>query len=110
MTTKTKPSQFNADLLPAWKSLRDALIAVVAENNGGLGFPMWASLVDRDGFVRAVAYSGNDRGDQWPGSRMISAQKAYTANAFSLPNFSISTANLYTATQPGRNFVRSAAQ
>ena len=32
---------------------------------------------------------------------MISAQKASTANAFSLPGLSLSTANLYTATQPG---------
>jgi len=32
---------------------------------------------------------------------VISAQKANTANAFSLPGLSLSTANLYTATQPG---------
>ena len=38
---------------------------------------------------------------QWPGSRVISAQKANTANAFSLPGLSLSTANLYTAVQPG---------
>ena len=34
-----------------------------------------------------------DRGDQWPGSRVISAQKANTANAFSLPGLALSTAN-----------------
>src|SRR5262245_19442084 len=62
---------------------------------------MWATIVDRDGVVGAVAFSGNNRGDQWPGSRVISAQKANTANAFSLPKFALSTANLYTATQPG---------
>jgi len=44
---------------------------------------------------------GSDRGAQWPGSRMISAQKAYTANAFSLPGLALSTANLYYAVQPG---------
>jgi uncharacterized protein GlcG (DUF336 family) len=48
-----------------------------------------------------VAFTGNTRGDQWPGSRVISAQKANTANAFSLPGLALSTANLYTAVQPG---------
>jgi hypothetical protein len=32
---------------------------------------------------------------------VISAQKANTANAFSLPALALSTANLYSATQPG---------
>ena len=62
---------------------------------------MWGTIVDRDGVVCAVVFTGSNRGDQWPGSRVISAQKASTANAFSLPGFSLSTANLYTATQPG---------
>jgi Haem-degrading len=44
---------------------------------------------------------GGDRGDQWPGSRVISAQKANTANAFSLPALALSTANLYAPAQPG---------
>ena len=62
---------------------------------------MWATIVNRDGEVCAVAFSGKDRGDQWPGSRVISAQKANTANAFSLPSLPLSTANLYSAVQPG---------
>jgi uncharacterized protein GlcG (DUF336 family) len=70
-------------------------------DNGGLNFDMWGTIVDRDGVVCAVAFTGADRGQQWPGSRVISAQKANTANAFSLPNFALSTANLYTAVQPG---------
>lgn len=49
----------------------------------------------------AVAFSGHDRGDQWPGSRAISAQKANAANAFSLKGLALSTANLYSAVQPG---------
>jgi uncharacterized protein GlcG (DUF336 family) len=57
--------------------------------------------VNRDGVVCAVAFTGSDRGDQWPGSRVISAQKANTANAFSLPGLALSTANLYSAVQPG---------
>ena len=32
---------------------------------------------------------------------MISAQKANTANAFSLEGFALSTANLFASTQPG---------
>src|SRR5215510_7220125 len=88
--------------LPTQAQLRAALKAVVAANtNGGFGLNMWATIVDRDGVVGAVAFSGNNRGDQWPGSRVISAQKANAANAFSLPGLALSTANLYSATQPG---------
>jgi len=87
--------------LPDHETLKRALSSVVSEANGGFGLHMWATLVDRDGVVKAVAFSGGDRGDQWPGSRVISAQKANTANAFSLPGLALSTANLFTATQPG---------
>lgn len=87
--------------LPSHSRLREALQGVVAEPNGGFGFHMWATVVDRDGVVAAVAFSGEGRGEQWPGSRVISAQKANTANAFSLPGLALSTANLYAATQPG---------
>lgn len=90
-----------ANGLPSHAEIQEALRAVVKENNGGFGFHMWATVVDRDGVVRAVAFSGKDRGDQWPGSRVISAQKANTANAFSLPEFALSTANLFSAVQPG---------
>ena len=82
-------------------ALQKALKSVVTEKNGGFGLHMWATVVDRDGVVQAVAFSGKDRGDQWPGSRVISAQKANTANAFGLPGLALSTANLFTATQPG---------
>ena len=94
--------------LPTWQQLKTALttarnggstLGVTA--NGGLDLDMWGSIVNRDGIVCAVAFSGGNRGDQWPGSRVISAQKANTANAFSLPGLALSTANLYTATQPG---------
>ena len=87
--------------LPAYIRLREALQGVIAEPNGGFGFHMWATVVDRDGVVAVVAFSGGERGEQWPGSRVISAQKANTANAFSLPGLALSTANLYAATQPG---------
>lgn len=87
--------------LPTHTQLQETLANVVGEQNGGFGFHMWATIVDRDGVVVAVVFSGDERGDQWPGSRVISAQKANTANAFSLPSLALSTANLYSATQPG---------
>jgi uncharacterized protein GlcG (DUF336 family) len=90
--------------LPSFNDLRKALTTVRLMGkavNGGLGLDMWGTIVDRDGVVCAVAFTGADRGSQWPGSRVISAQKANTANAFSLPGLSLSTANLFTATQPG---------
>ena len=88
--------------LPSHTQVRDALKAIVtAGGNSGLGFNMWATVVNRDGEVCTVAFSGGDRGEQWPGSRVISAQKANTANSFSLRGLPLSTANLYSATQPG---------
>ena len=86
---------------PDHATLRAALRSVVAESNGGLGLDMWAAFVDRTGEVVAVAFSGSEPGDQWPGSRVIAAQKANTANAFSLRQLALSTANLYAPTQPG---------
>jgi len=94
------PAPF-ASSLPTHAQLQAALKTVVAEENGGFGFHMWATIVDRDGVVLAVVFSGQARGDQWPGSRVISAQKANTANAFSLPGLALSTANLFSAVQPG---------
>lgn len=87
--------------LPSHAELQDALAMARDEDNGGFDLDMWATIVDRDGAVHAVAFTGDDRGDQWPGSRVISAQKANTANAFSLPGLALSTANLWAAVQPG---------
>ncbi len=87
--------------LPSWSALRVALKNAQSATNGGFGLNMWGTIVNRDGIVCAVAFTGNSRGDQWPGSRVISAQKANTANSFSLPGLSLSTANIYSATQPG---------
>ena len=91
----------DAAALPSHSVLVETLKSVVAEQNGCFGLNMWITVVDRDGVVKAVAFTGNDRGDQWPGSRVISAQKANTANAFSLPKLALSTAQLYAAVQPG---------
>jgi len=99
--------------LPSHSALKAALIAATAAESSGLNNHMWGTIVDRDGIVCAVAFSGIDRGAQWPGSRVISAQKANTANSFSLDSssnnngsgqpsgFALSTANLYSAVQPG---------
>jgi len=87
--------------LPGHTQLRAVLQSVVATESGGFGLDMWATIVDRDGEVQLVVFSGDSRGDQWPGSRIISAQKANTANDYSLPTLAISTANLYSAVQPG---------
>lgn len=83
------------------QSLKDSVEAAGGPSNGGLDLNMWASTVNRAGEVCAVARTGESPGDQWPGSRVISAQKANTANAFSLPGLALSTANLWAATQPG---------
>lgn len=93
--------------LPGHAEVKAALIDIVDTDasdgldNAGFGLQMWATLVNRDGQVCVVAFSGDNRGDQWPGSRVISAQKANTANAFSLPGLALSTSNLYSAVQPG---------
>lgn len=52
--------------LPNWTLLKNALVAAVAAESGGLDLQMWATLVDRDGVVCEVAFSGQDRGSQWP--------------------------------------------
>jgi uncharacterized protein GlcG (DUF336 family) len=96
-------------------ALKQALSAAVQQNNGGLQLNMWGTIVNREGYVCAVAFTGADYQSQWLGSRVISAQKANTANAFNLgPNsnasthggfgvagLALSTANLYSAVQPG---------
>jgi len=116
-TAKSAPQNSNGQgsgacaNLPSFSALQSALATATAADNSGLDNQMWATLVNRDGVVCAVAFSGVNRGAQWPGSRAISAQKANTANAFSLdasshsglfPNgLALSTANLYSAVQPG---------
>ena len=76
-------------LLPTHGQLQSALALAQQQSNGGFGLNMWATVVNRDGVVCAVAFTGSNRGSQWPGSRVISAQKANTANAFSLPELAL---------------------
>jgi len=71
--------------VPTHSHLKAALKkGLSSSRNGGLNNNMWGTVVNRDGVVGAVVFTGVDRDDQWPGSRVISAQKANTANAFSL--------------------------
>lgn len=92
--------------LPDAGKLKQVLQQVVkggAAQNGGMGNQEWATVVNRDGVVCAIVYSGTTRSDQWPGSRMISAEKASTANALSGRDYALSTANIYAAAQPGQS-------
>ena len=95
--------------------LQDAAASAYASYNGssgdaeggyhGLGLPMWVTVVDETGKVCHVVNTGGEgvgtSNDSWLGSRVISAQKANTANAFSTDGVSISTAALYGVVQPG---------
>jgi uncharacterized protein GlcG (DUF336 family) len=81
--------------------LKESVKASGGPDNGGLPVNEWAAVVNRDGVVCAVAYSGSKPTDQWLGSRAISVEKANTANAFSLDAYAISTANLWAQAQPG---------
>jgi len=87
--------------LPSHHQLQTALESARSQSNGGFNLDMWGTIVNRDGVVCEVAFTGQNRGSQWPGSRVISAQKANTANSFSLPGLALSTADLYAAVQPG---------
>lgn len=91
--------------LPSHRTLTTVLKASVNPSggplNGGFELNMWLTTVDPDGVVCNITFTGDDRLAQWPGSRVISAQKANTARSFSLPGLALSTANLYKPTQPG---------
>jgi uncharacterized protein GlcG (DUF336 family) len=83
------------------QNLQAKLAAVVnlPDANGGLFQPnrMWSAVVDRQGVLCSVVRSDPDA---WPGSRSIAIAKASTANDFSNSKTALSTANLYSFTQP----------
>jgi len=110
------PAIADCSAVPSFSQLRPALsgaITPAAGANGGLGFNVWGTIVANDGTVCAVAFSGGQGTSQWLGGRVISAQKANTANDFSVGHnatpanslfpsgLALSTANLFTAVQPG---------
>ena len=82
-------------------ALKQSVKASGGPTNGGLDNNEWAAVVNRDGAVCAVTFSGAKAGDQWPASRGIAAEKANTANGVSVKTFALSTANLYSGAQPG---------
>jgi hypothetical protein len=117
MAALAGPASADCNMLPNNATLKRAMsssITAASGPNGGLGFNMWGTVVDTSGVVCAVAFTGENYTSQWFGSRVISAQKANTGNAFSLGNGStpsgslfgpnglaLSSANLYSAVQPG---------
>src|SRR5581483_5247947 len=91
---------FDCSKVPDHAKLKAALTNVVKQgqaSNGGLGNQEWAAVVNRDGIVCAVVFSGPNRAAEWPGSRLIAGSKANTANAFSTNDFALSTGNIYAA-------------
>ncbi len=101
----TAPS--NCSGLPTAADLKTFLVAAPSTGGdaGGLfhGTRMWVAVVNRDGKLCAVANSQDDPSQVWPGSQSIAKAKAYTANAFSLDSLALSTARLYTFSQPGHS-------
>lgn len=63
----------------------------------------WGAIVNRKGEVCVVQPPSDSTGGYWPGSRSISMAKAFTANGFSTDTAAMSTARLYTFTQPGHS-------
>lgn len=100
-------SIFAADCtdLPNDSQLRAAMLASASPTAGGLfgGTRMWGAVVNRNGEICSFTTTTADPTQVWPGSQAIAKAKAYTANAFSLDSLALSTANLYTFTQPGHS-------
>jgi len=97
--------QANCSGLPGETELKTWLGQAGGNDAGGLfqGTRMWAAVVNRDGEICAYTTSTADPTQVWPGSQAIAKAKAYTANAFSLDELPLSTARLYTFTQPGHS-------
>lgn len=96
----------NCEGLPDADRFRTVVQQIVREGaakNGGMGNQEWAALVNRDGVVCAIVFSGTSRADEWPGSRVIAASKASTANGLSGRDYALSTANIFAASQPGQS-------
>lgn len=93
------------DALPSAEEVRKALMGAAGNDIGGLfnGERMWAAVVNRNGELCSIVASKDDPTQAWPGSQAIAKAKAFTANAFSLDVLALSTARLYTFTQPGHS-------
>ena len=80
--------------------LRHALVKAAGQDSTGLNNEYWAVVVDREGVVCAVAYSGGSIDAQWLLSRQIAAAKAFTANGLSLDGKPVSSGALYSFVLP----------
>src|SRR5688572_30332888 len=119
LTSYAQRGNSNCQGLPDAATLKAKLVAApaiplgdasgIGGDPGGLfgGVRMWAAVVNRAGEVCSFVTSTDDPTQVWPGSQAIAKAKAYTANAFSLDatggGFPLSTARLYTFTQPGHS-------
>jgi uncharacterized protein GlcG (DUF336 family) len=95
----------NCSGLPSESQLQEWMNQSAGPAIGGLfnGTRMWAAVVNRDGEICVYTTSTSDPTQVWPGSQAIAKAKAFTANAFSLDTLALSTARLYTFTQPGHS-------
>jgi uncharacterized protein GlcG (DUF336 family) len=92
--------------VPSSQELERYLKVVPDEREaGGLanGKAEWAAVVNRQGVLCAIAVSMPDPAEAWPGSQSVAKAKAFTANAYSTDVVPMSTARLYTLTQPGHS-------
>jgi uncharacterized protein GlcG (DUF336 family) len=93
--------------LPSADDLKKWLRAApgVEGEAGGLfsGKMEWGTIVNRLGEICVTTVATDDPASAWPGSQAISKAKAYTANAYSTDDAPLSTARLYTLTQPGHS-------
>ena len=103
----TAAAQGTCSSMPSATELRTALQQAVTHGGeaGGLfhGSRMWGSIVNRSGAICVTTASNTDPTQVWPGSQAIAKAKAYTANAFSVDALPLSSAMLYTFTQPGHS-------
>ena len=99
--------------LPSHGQSKAALSAAMLAETSGLNNHMWATIVNRDGIVCAVAFSGitaarsgraaaSSRPRRRHGHRLQPGQRARSSNGSGQPaGLALSTANLYSAVQPG---------
>jgi uncharacterized protein GlcG (DUF336 family) len=116
--TMAGPAQAVSSFCPVnYSTLKKALVAAdqadatLPNGSGGFKNHFWAVVVNREGVVCAVAFSGANTGSQWLASRQIAAAKAFAANGLSLNLGSpkgtgaLSTAQLYQFVQPSNQDV-----
>lgn len=97
--------------LPKYEELKTVLQQVTsggAAANGGIGMPVWLSLVDTSGTVCAIVHPLDSSVKEFDvtsemamAHRVISIHKANTANAFSTNMIGVASGNLFSASAPG---------